>query len=194
MKRSVMLTIEQLSHIPILRAGTQPRLAARVRPLARQMFGSVVGLGFNQRVLRFTAGRGMHGPCAATHNDQEDQRTKHGEIGASIAHREPKALTCAEQLRDFRGGDSRGDHDQQRDGSGARPEADQDKQTTDDFECADEMSGEVRVWEPNARETKHAHVRVGEFQDALREEDQADGETNQENACRAAARGKEETV
>ena len=51
----------------------------------------------------------------------------------------------------------------------------------------------MRVRKSDSRETKHAHVRVGELKNSLREKNQANRKTNQKNARRASGRVEKET-
>jgi hypothetical protein len=46
------------------------------------------------------------------------------------------------------------------------------------------MRREIRMWKSNPREATHPHVRVGKFENALREKNQPDRQADQHDARR----------
>ena len=51
----------------------------------------------------------------------------------------------------------------------------------------------MRMRKSNAGKTKHTHVRVGEFKNSLREENQGNGKPNKQDARGASGRIEKET-
>src|SRR5208337_3244468 len=88
----------------------------------------------------------------------------------------------ARQLRQFGGRDRGRDDDEQRGGRQAREEADKDQGPANDLERSHEMRRERGPPEADAGEPHDAHVRVGELQDALGEEDEASGDPDEHDA------------
>src|SRR5215470_6216217 len=127
----------------------------------------------------------VNGPGAGTRSNQEDQRAEHSKIGARIADHEPKTLVRAGEFRQFRGDDGRRDDDEKRNRGGAGVNTEEYGRTAENFEDADEVRGEGRMREADSREACDPHVQVDEFEDALGQEDESNGQADEEGGGRA---------
>jgi hypothetical protein len=128
---------------------------------------------------------------ASAGDKQENERAQHGEVGASIADHEPEALIGAEKFGNFRCSDGRRYDDEERDGSKTGPKAQKHEQAAKDFEGPDEMSREQWMRETDARESNYPEIRVGKFQNTLREKNQSRGNANEDDSGGAFCRAKE---
>jgi hypothetical protein len=132
-------------------------------------------------------------PSTTSGEEKENERTEHSKISAGITDHEPKTLGWARKFGELRRDDRCADDDKQWNRSTTSPKSNENQRAAKNFERAHEVRGERRMREANPDEASHAHVGVDEFQDALGKEDQAYGQTNEENGCGAVARLQEES-
>src|SRR5208282_386477 len=59
---------------------------------------------------------------------------------------------------------------------------DQDQKATSDLEGSYKMRGKSGIWESDPREAENSHGRVDEFENSLREEDQAHRQPDEDDA------------
>src|SRR5215472_8451138 len=135
----------------------------------------------------------MERPGAAAAEDEEDERANHGEIGAGVTDHEPEPLGMGE-FGEFGTGDGGRDNKEKWDSSEAGPKAEEDERAADDFETADEVRREGGLRKADASETFDAHFGIGKFEEALGEEDQADGKADDEDTRRASVGLEEEAA
>lgn len=79
------------------------------------------------------------------------------------------------QFRDLRRRDGGENDNQERNGGNPREEARQNQKPAEHFEVSHKKRGETRMGKSNSCEAEHAHVRVPELENSLREKDQPDG-------------------
>jgi hypothetical protein len=129
-------------------------------------------------------------PCA--HDEEKHNRRKHCEIGSYVAHHEPETLFRTEELRDLCRCDGSEVDDQERNIGYPCEEANQHQEATGYLKCPHKVGREIGVWEANLREAQHPPDGVGELENALSEEDQANGNPNEH--CCPRGYGRERTV
>jgi len=98
------------------------------------------------------------------------------------------------EFGEFGTGDGGRDNKEKWDSSEAGPKAEEDERAADDFETADEVRREGGLRKADASETFDAHFGIGKFEEALGEEDQADGKADDEDTRRASVGLEEEAA
>jgi len=85
----------------------------------------------------------------------------------------------ASDLWNFRRGDSGGNDEEQRNGGSPGPEAEENQKPAKNFEDADKMSRKSGMRKADACKPQDSQIRVCEFENSLRKENQPDRQADQ---------------